>query len=110
VARAGCAGVEGGGRAARQGSAIAAAQRPDGIVVGGSLGIILVLLERWLPRYKKFIPSPTGLGLSFTINGFNSVSFFIGSVIAVLLRKLKPEWDRKYRVAASSGVIAGERA
>jgi uncharacterized oligopeptide transporter (OPT) family protein len=79
-----------------------------GILFGGSIGIVLVLLERWLPKYKRFIPSPTGLGLSFTINGFNSVSFFIGSVIAVMLGKFKPEWDRKYRVAASSGVIAGE--
>ena len=79
-----------------------------GILVGGLLGIVLVLLERWFPKQKKFIPSPTGLGLAFTINGFNSISFFIGSVVALVLVKLKPEWDRKYRVAASSGIIAGE--
>jgi OPT family oligopeptide transporter len=79
-----------------------------GIVIGGSLGIVLVLLERWLPRYKKFIPSPTGLGLSFTINGFNSVSFFIGSVIALTVSKVWPAWHKKYTVASSSGIIAGE--
>jgi uncharacterized oligopeptide transporter (OPT) family protein len=79
-----------------------------GILVGALLGVILVLLERALPRYKKFIPSPTGLGLAFTFNGFNSVSFFIGSVIALTVSKLWPEWHRKYTVAASSGIIAGE--
>ena len=79
-----------------------------GILIGAVTGIVLVLLERALPKYKKFIPSPTGLGLAFTFNGFNSVSFFIGSVIALIVSKLAPEWHRKYTVAASSGIIAGE--
>jgi uncharacterized oligopeptide transporter (OPT) family protein len=78
------------------------------ILLGGSLGILLVLLERWFPKAKSFIPSPTGLGLAFTFNGFNSVSFFIGSCIAMVVTKLWPEWNRKYTVAASSGIIAGE--
>lgn len=78
------------------------------ILTGGSLGILLVLLERWLPKYKAFIPSPTGLGLAFTFNGFNSVSFFIGSCLALLAAKVWPEWHKKYTVAVSSGIIAGE--
>ena len=48
------------------------------------------------------------LGLAFTFNGFNSVSFFLGSVIALIVSRLWPEWHRKYTVAASSGIIAGE--
>ena len=79
-----------------------------GILVGALLGVALVLIERAFPKYKKFIPSPTGLGLAFTFNGFNSVSFFIGSVIALIVSKRWPEWHRKYTVAASSGIIAGE--
>ena len=74
----------------------------------GFYHLLAMPLERALPRYKKFIPSPTGLGLAFTFNGFNSVSFFIGSVIALTVSKLWPEWHRKYTVAASSGIIAGE--
>ena len=79
-----------------------------GILIGASLGIVLVLLERWLPKYKKFIPSPTGLGLAFTFNGFNSVSFFIGSVLALIVSKVWPAWHKKFTVAVSSGIIAGE--
>ena len=79
-----------------------------GILVGALLGVALVLLDRALPRYRKFIPSPTGLGLAFTFNGFNAVSFFIGSVIALIVSKRWPEWHRKYTVATSSGIIAGE--
>ena len=79
-----------------------------GILIGASLGIVLVLLERWLPKYKKFIPSPTGLGLAFTFNGFNSVSFFIGSVLALIVSRVWPAWHKKFTVAVSSGIIAGE--
>ena len=79
-----------------------------GILIGSVTGIVLVLLERALPKYKAFIPSPTGLGLAFTFNGYNSVSFFLGSVIALVIGKLWPEWHKKYTVAASSGIIAGE--
>jgi OPT family oligopeptide transporter len=79
-----------------------------GLVTGAALGMILVLLERWLPKYKHFIPSPTGLGLAFTFNGFNAVSFFIGSVLALGVKKLWPLWSKQYTVPVSSGIIAGE--
>jgi putative OPT family oligopeptide transporter len=79
-----------------------------GLVIGAVSGIVLTLMETWLPKYKKFIPSPTGLGLAFTINGFNSVSFFIGSCIALWLSKAKPKIHEKYTIPVSSGIIAGE--
>ena len=79
-----------------------------GLVIGAVGGIVLTLAEAWLPKYKKFIPSPTGLGLAFTINGFNSVSFFIGSCIALWLSKAKPKVHEKYTIPVSSGIIAGE--
>ena len=79
-----------------------------GLVIGGSIGIILPLLERAFPKQKAFIPSPTGLGLAFTINGFNSISFFLGSLAALIFRKARPAAAARYTVPAASGVIAGE--
>ncbi len=79
-----------------------------GILIGGSLGIILPLLERALPRWKKFIPSPTGLGLAFTINGFNTVMMFLGSLSAVLIARRWPKPAKDFIVPVSSGIIAGE--
>jgi uncharacterized oligopeptide transporter (OPT) family protein len=79
-----------------------------GLVVGALIGILLPLLEMKFPRAKRFIPSPTGLGLAFTINGFNSISFFIGACLAMLFARLKPEAAKKYTVPVSSGLIAGE--
>lgn len=54
------------------------------------------------------IPSATGVGLAFTINGFNSVSMFIGACLALWLSKAKPKVHEKYTVPVSSGIIAGE--
>ncbi|MBI5710179.1 MAG: OPT/YSL family transporter [Candidatus Eisenbacteria bacterium] len=79
-----------------------------GLVIGAAIGIVLPLLEMAFPKHKKFIPSPTGLGLAFTINGFNVVSFFIGSVLALAFKRAKPKLAGQYTVPVASGIIAGE--
>ena len=79
-----------------------------GLVIGATLGIIIPLLEMKFPKQKKFIPSATGLGLAFTINGFNSISMFIGACIALWLSKSRPKLHEQYTIPVSSGIIAGE--
>lgn len=79
-----------------------------GLLIGATLGVILPLLEMRFPKHKKFIPSATGLGLAFTINGFNVVMMFIGALIAMLLRKKKPVMAETYIIPVASGIIAGE--
>jgi OPT family oligopeptide transporter len=79
-----------------------------GLAIGAALGIVLPLIEMALPKHKKFIPSATGLGLAFTINGFNSISMFIGALLAAWFMKVRPEVAKKYAVPVSSGIIAGE--
>jgi uncharacterized oligopeptide transporter (OPT) family protein len=79
-----------------------------GLLIGSLVGILLPLLEKWFPRQKKFIPAPTGLGIAFTINGFNAISMFIGACLALWLSKAKPRVHEEYTVPVSSGIIAGE--
>ena len=79
-----------------------------GMVIGGSLGILLPLLERAMPKWKRFIPSPTGLGLAFTINGFNVIMMFIGSLSALLITRRWPKPAKEFIIPVSSGIIAGE--
>jgi OPT family oligopeptide transporter len=79
-----------------------------GLVIGAALGIILTLLEMRFPKHKRYIPSPTGLGLAFTINGFNVISIFIGSVLALGFQRAKPKLAETYTIPVSSGIIAGE--
>ena len=78
------------------------------LVIGGIIGIVLVLLEKALPQFKSFIPSPAGLGLAFTTPGYNTISMFIGACIALVMAKQSPKLSEKLIVPVSSGWIAGE--
>jgi OPT family oligopeptide transporter len=79
-----------------------------GLLIGSLVGILLPLLEKWFPKQKKWIPAPTGLGIAFTINGYNSVMMFLGALIALYLSKKKPDLHEEYTIPVSSGIIAGE--
>jgi putative OPT family oligopeptide transporter len=79
------------------------------IYIAGALGILLTLAEKFAPRSaRKWIPSPTGLGIAFVVPFFNSASMFLGALIAWALTKAKPEVAEKYIIPVSSGLIAGE--
>jgi uncharacterized oligopeptide transporter (OPT) family protein len=80
-----------------------------GIIIGGILGIMLTLAEEYVPKqHRKWVPSPTGLGIAGVIPAFNAISMFLGALIAWTLSKASPSTDEKYTVAVSSGLIAGE--
>jgi len=79
------------------------------MLVGGVLGIILTLLEEFVPKkHRHWIPSATGLGIAGVVPAFNSISMFIGALFAWALSKASPEEDEKYTIPVSSGLIAGE--
>ena len=80
----------------------------NGMIVGGLIGIIIPLIEKAFPKAQKFIPSATGLGLAMVIPFFNSLSMFIGALIALALERKKPALAERYLVTVSSGFIAGE--
>jgi OPT family oligopeptide transporter len=79
-----------------------------GLLVGATIGIILPLLEMAFPTKKKYIPAATGLGIAFTINGYNAIMMFIGALVALGLSKSKPQVHEEYTVPVASGIIAGE--
>ncbi|MDX2010788.1 MAG: OPT family oligopeptide transporter [Myxococcaceae bacterium] len=77
--------------------------------VGLLLGVALALAERLAPKsLKAFIPSPSGVGIAMVIPGSNAVAMFLGSALAELLRRKKPELAERLVVPVSSGLIAGE--
>jgi uncharacterized oligopeptide transporter (OPT) family protein len=79
-----------------------------GLLIGGGIGIVLPLLERALPKYKQWIPSATGLGLALVIPCFNSISMFLGALIAFMWSKYRIEHAERYVTPVASGIIAGE--
>ncbi len=79
------------------------------IYIAGVLGILLTLAEKFAPaKVRKWIPSPTGLGIAFVVPFFNSASMFLGALIAWVLTKVSPTTAEKYIIPVSSGLIAGE--
>lgn len=80
-----------------------------GLAFGLLAGLVLPTLEMILPKkLKPFVPSATGVGLAFVIPFFNSLSMFLGAVIAGLAYKFSKEKAELYTVPLSSGIIAGE--
>lgn len=77
------------------------------ILVGGGLGIVMVLAEKYIPAVRPYMPSAAGLGLGFTTPGSNTISMFIGAAIALYLTRKDPKAEEAI-IPASSGALAGE--
>ncbi len=79
------------------------------ILYGALVGIFLPLLERTIaPRYRKFLPSAMGLGLSWVVYFSNALGFFIGAVVIWIWEMCSRRSADKYAVPLASGMIAGE--
>ena len=79
------------------------------VVVGLVLGAVLAVLEKITPkRLLGFVPSASGLGIAMVVPGFNSISMFLGALMAEVLRRRKPHLADRAIIPVSSGFIAGE--
>lgn len=78
------------------------------MAIAAALGVLLPVLEKFLPKAKPYIPSAAALGLAFVIPANNSISMFIGGCAALGLAKAYPEWTKRFLVTVCAGIIAGE--
>jgi uncharacterized oligopeptide transporter (OPT) family protein len=79
----------------------------NAIWVGLAIGAGLLLLERALPKGKKYLPSPTGIGLGFILPFMYPLSMFAGALIATGWNRVNAKSAEDYVVPVSSGIIAG---
>jgi uncharacterized oligopeptide transporter (OPT) family protein len=77
------------------------------ILWGLILGAALVLLEQFLPRWRKWLPSATGLGLGMILPFQYPLSMFIGALIAYIWTRANKKHSDDYLIPVSAGVIAG---
>jgi hypothetical protein len=75
---------------------------------GLGAGALLVVVEHALPKYRKWLPSPTGLGLGFILPFFNPLSMLIGALLAWGWSRRNSAQADHYVVPVASGIIAGE--
>jgi uncharacterized oligopeptide transporter (OPT) family protein len=74
---------------------------------GGLLGVLLVLLEHFLPKLRKFLPSATGLGLGFILPFQYPLAMMIGALIGWAWSKRNSKHADTYLVPVAAGLIAG---
>jgi uncharacterized oligopeptide transporter (OPT) family protein len=71
------------------------------------LGVILTVLES-NKKLKKWVPSPTGIGIGILVSFLVVFTMFIGGVIGWLWEKLDKKSAEVYMIPLGSGFIAGE--
>jgi uncharacterized oligopeptide transporter (OPT) family protein len=75
---------------------------------GLAAGALLALLEVALPKHRRWLPSPIGLGLGFILPFFNPFSMLLGAFLAWFWSAWNREHAERYTVPVASGLIAGE--
>lgn len=75
------------------------------LAIGAALGVAIALGET---RWKKYLPSPTGVGIGMLIPGLYMVPMIIGGIAQFVWSKTRPEQEEAYATPLASGFIAGE--
>ena len=79
------------------------------IAIATPVGFALALAERVLPeRYARLVPSAPAIGLAFVIPAWNSISLFLGAVIAAAFARYWPRLAERYTLPVAAGLVAGE--
>lgn len=77
--------------------------------VAAALGVALAIAEAKAPKgVKKWLPSPSAVGLGFVVPANQGLSMLIGGVIALLVARRFPGWYERFWVVVCAGIIAGE--
>jgi len=97
---AGFARVLSGGLSALPPGAVAA------LCVGAGIGVVLTMLEG--TRLRRWLPSPTGLGIGMLVPSSAVVSMFCGGVIAEIWKLFARPQAEQNLTPVASGFIAGE--
>jgi uncharacterized oligopeptide transporter (OPT) family protein len=79
----------------------------NSLLVGAIIGVVLTVLEQ-RPTWRRFIPSPTGMGIAMLIP-INAVTvIFMGAALDTVWSKMSPSTHERYSIPIASGLIAGE--
>lgn len=78
----------------------------EALGVGTALGILFTLLEG--TRFKKWTPSPTGVGIGMLVPASAITTMFLGGVVEWLWRKTGQRSAKDYLIPVASGFVAGE--
>ena len=75
------------------------------LVIALILGAVMTVLE---PKFQRFVPSPTGVGLGMLIPGVSIMPLVLGGICQYCWQKWNPKSEESYNTPLASGFIAGE--
>ncbi|MDE2039277.1 MAG: OPT/YSL family transporter [Elusimicrobia bacterium] len=76
------------------------------LVIAVVLGVLFTLLEG--TRWRRWVPSPTGIGIGMLVPACAVITMFLGSVVEIVWGKLHKKSHQRHLVPLASGFIAGE--
>ena len=76
-----------------------------GLLIGAVLAVVELLVPK---RHKKWVPSPTGIGLGMVLPFFYPLSMFMGAMFGHIATVVNKAWAERYIFAIAAGGIAGE--
>lgn len=74
-------------------------------LIASATGVVLTVLEG---RWKKFLPSPTAVGLGMLLPGLAIMMMVLGGIIEAIWKRLSPKSAAETVTPLASGFIAGE--
>lgn len=75
--------------------------------IGAIVGIVLTVLEQ-NRSLRKFLPSPTGMGIGMLVPAASVFTMFLGSLVEHGWRKWNARSAALYAIPVATGLIAGE--
>jgi len=75
------------------------------MLIGAALGVVMTLGEL---RWRKYMPSPTGLGIGMMVPGFVVFTMVLGGLLLSVWRLFDKRRADQISIPLASGLIAGE--
>jgi uncharacterized oligopeptide transporter (OPT) family protein len=75
------------------------------LCIASALGVALTLLEG---RWRRWVPSPTGMGIGMIVPASAVTTMFLGGLTEWVWRRFHATSYQRYMVPLASGLIAGE--
>jgi uncharacterized oligopeptide transporter (OPT) family protein len=82
---------------------------PYAMLAGGlglAAGALLTLGAR--TRVGRFVPSPAAMGMAMLIPGSYSFAIFVGAMVVVIARRVRPDLSEAAVLTLAAGGMAGE--
>src|SRR5690606_26545817 len=78
------------------------------IIAGLVVGTLMPIVRKAFPKAAPYTPSGLAFGIAFIVPAMYPIAMFLGSMLLVFWRRLKPVQCKALVFAVASGLIAGE--